>query len=175
MRNMSNRNIIILTATAALLTACGPKTQEYTSENGSVKAINVEGTDQWKILDANGKEPIADYDSMRVVERGEAGHPKTVVYYRGNERHQFQYYSTMQPYSEEHTVAGVKQGRWAYYHPNGNLWAETNFKNGVEDGPYRSMRENGAPNIIGNYTNGVRTGTWEIYDQSGNLVRTIEY
>lgn len=162
-------------AAVALFAACTPKTQEFAAEDGSAKAVNVIGTDQWTVYDASGKELMTDYDSMRVVELGEAGHPKTVVYYRGDERHQYQFYSSMQLYSEEHTANGVKQGHWVYYHPNGNVWAETTFKNGIEDGLYRSMRENGAPNIIGHYKDGVRTGTWEIYDQDGNMVRAIEY
>lgn len=169
----------IMTLTAVALTlltvACTAKTQEFSSADGAVTATVKVGTDKWKITDAQGKEPVADYDSMRVTEVGEDGHPMTVVYYRGNEQHIRQYYTNMQLRCEGMMVDGVREGHWVFYHYNGNIQSECTFVHGLEEGPYRVMRENGAPYYIGQYVGGKPTGTWEIYDPQGNFVGTKEY
>ena len=160
---------------AALTVACTPKTQEFAAADGSVTATVKVGTDQWKIVDAQGNEPMTDYDSMRVVEVGEDGHPMTVVYYKGNEQLWLQYYTNMQLRSEGRLVDGLREGRWVTYHSNGNVQSECNYVQGKEDGSYRVYRENGVPYYIGQYTDGKPTGTWEIYDALGNLAGTKEY
>lgn len=172
---MNTRNIITIAAATLLLTvACGAKTQHYNAADGSVSAT-LKGSDRWTITDASGQEPVTDYDSMRVTEVGTDGHPQTVVYYRGNEQHIRQYYSNMQLRCEGMTVNGLSEGSWVFYHSNGNVQSECTFLHGRENGPYRVMRENGAPYYIGQYTDGKPSGIWEIYDPDGNLVGTKEY
>lgn len=158
-----------------LLAACGGQTTEFQSADGSATATHHNGTDRWTIADAAGNEPVADYDSMRVVEVGEDGHPMTVVYHKGEVCHWLQYYSTMQKRSEGETVGGVRQGRWVFYHPNGNVQSESHFVDGKPDGPYRVFRPNGAPYYIGTHRQGVAVGTWEFYDGEGNLAGTKVY
>ena len=170
------KSLFLPAAALALLSlACTAKTQQFSAADGSVKATVKVGTDQWKITDAQGLEPVADYDSMRVTEVGEDGHPMTVIYYRGNEQHLRQYYSNMQLRAEGVTVDGLRQGRWVFYHSNGNIQSECTFVNGREEGPYRVYRENGAPYYIGQYLNGQPVGTWEFYDPQGILAGTKEY
>lgn len=169
---------ITLAAAVALcliLNSCGGKTEKYTNHDGSVTATHNLANDTWLITDANGNEPVTDYDSMQVVEVSDDGHPMSVIYFRGNERHLRQYYSNMQVRCEGASVDGLRQGRWVYYHPDGNLQAEATYVAGLEEGPYRVYRENGAPYYIGQYKDGVPTGTWEVYDPEGNLVQKTEY
>ena len=170
------KKILYIGAVALLMTACNGsagKNQTFSTVDGSVTA-KVKG-DKWTITKADGTKVVDGYDSMRVVEVGENGHPMTVVYYTGNQQRWMQYYSTMQLRSDGLMVDGVREGRWVFYHPNGNLQCEATFIGGKEEGSYRVYRENGAPYYIGQYTNGVPTGIWEAYDLEGNLVEKTEY
>ena len=169
------KNIAMAVGMALLAMACTAKTNEYSAADGAVKATVKVGTDEWHITKADGTEVVPDYDSMRVMQTGDEGHPMTVVYYIGNRQHWLQYYSTMQLRSEGDMVGGQREGRWVYYHPNGNVQSECTFVAGQEDGPYRVYRENGRPYYLGQYTAGQRTGRWEVYDDMGVLVETKEY
>lgn len=166
---------MIFVAAALLAVACTAKTQRFEAADGSVTATVKVGTNEWKITKADGTEVVADYDSMRVVETGEDGHPMTVVYYSGNQQRWLQYFSTMQLRSEGTMVEGVREGRWVFYHPNGNIQCEATFIGGKEEGTYRVYRENGAPYYIGQYESGRPVGLWEVYDAEGNLVEKTEY
>ena len=157
-----------------MIVACNSKTQTFSAEDGSVKAtVNSKG--QWHITDADGREVVEDYDSMRVVQISEDGHPMTVCYYKDGEQTWLQYYSDMTKRSEGHMVDGCREGHWVFYHPNGSVQSECTFVGGLEEGPYKVFRENGIPYYIGQYTAGQRTGIWEVYDDLGNLAATKEY
>lgn len=160
-----------------MLTACNGRgrTETFSAADGSLTATHHVGTNQWSITDAQGREPVDGYDSMRVVEVSESGHPMTVVYYTGNQQRWLQYFSTMQLRSEGTMVDGKREGRWVFYHPNGLPQCEATFVAGKEQGTYRVYRDNGAPYYFGQYSNGVPTGVWEVYDQDGNLVEKTEY
>lgn len=167
----------ILFAAAMMLTACrgGGRTETFSAADGSMTAIHKVGTNEWSITDARGREPVDGYDSMRVVEVSEDGHPMTVVYYSGNEQRWLQYFSTMRLRSEGTMVDGKREGRWVFYHPNGLPQCEATFMAGKEEGAYRVYRDNGAPYYFGQYSGGEPTGEWEVYDQEGNLVERTAY
>ena len=170
------KKTIAILAAALLMAACGGnshKNARFSSADGSVNAQR--HGDQWTITDATGAEVVTGYDSMRVVEVGENGHPMTVIYYKGSEEHHLQYYSTMQLRSIGVFRDGHREGRWVYYHPNGVPQVEATFVNGKEEGPYRVLRDNGVPVYVGQYTEGRPSGMWEVYDQDGNLVEKTEY
>ena len=169
------RPLLALLLPTLLLCACNTKTQQYNSADGTVQATYNPAKSEWHIADSTGREPVEQYDSMRVTEVSEDGHPMTVIYYRGAEQHMRQYYSNMQLRGEGMRIDGLRQGRWVYYHPNGNLQVETNYVDGKEEGPYRVYRESGAPYYIGQYQHGEPTGLWEVYDPQGNLVERTEY
>ena len=169
------KNIFILLAAVLILAACENKKTEYTGAEGSAKAIHDEKTGQWTILGPDGKEPVTGYDSMRVVEVSEDGHPMTICYFTGNRHTWLQYYSTMSPRSKGEMVDGLREGKWLFYYPDGTIQTEASFVAGREEGPYRVFRENGVPFYIGQYKNGVRTGIWEVYDEEGNLVEKREF
>ena len=175
---MMKRIPLYLIAVVLMLTACNgrqSRTETFSAADGSVTATHKVGTDEWTIAKADGSEVVADYDSMRVVEVSESGHPMTVVYYTGNQQRWLQYFSTMQLRSEGTLVDGVREGRWVFYHPNGNIQCEATFIGGKEEGTYRVYRDNGAPYYIGQYESGRPVGLWEVYDAEGNLVEKTEY
>lgn len=167
--------LIITLGAVLMLAACKGHTETFSAADGSLTATHNVRTDKWSITDAQGHEPVVEYDSMRVVEAGEDGHPMTVVYYTGNQQRWLQYFSTMQLRSEGTMVDGVREGRWVFYHPNGNIQCEATFIGGKEEGAYRVYRENGAPYYFGQYSGGQPVGLWEVYDQDGNLVEKTEY
>lgn len=164
--------VLLLTATAV---ACNGKTQEYSSADGTVQAVYQERSQSWTIKGPDGREVVTGYDSMRVAEVSDDGHPMSVVYYTGNRQHWLQYYSSMQLRCEGEIVNGLREGRWVYYHPNGIVQSECTYVGGKEEGQYRVMRENGVPYYIGQYSHGQRVGTWEVYDENGQLVEKREY
>ena len=170
---MMKRITIILAVVALLATSCGAKKGEKQVFEGSA-ATAVLDKDQWTITDANGNELVTDYDSMRVVELGEDGHPATVIYFKQGRQTCLQFYSNMALRGRGDIVDGQREGMWQYYFANGTLQAEATFVAGLEDGPYRVYRENGVPYYIGQYKNGARVGTWEVYDPAGNLVEKME-
>lgn len=168
----------LLVAAALLTAACsgrGGRTETFSAADGSVTATHNLRSGAWSITDAQGNEPVADYDSMRVVEVSEDGHPMTVVYYSGNQQRWLQYFSSMQLRSEGTMVDGQREGRWVFYHPNGLPQCEATFVGGKEEGTYRVYRDNGAPYYIGQYESGRPVGLWEVYDAEGNLVEKTEY
>ena len=176
---MMKHTIYIVTLAATLmLSGCHAKshnTQTFSASDGSVTATFKEGSNEWHITKADGSEVVDGYDSMRVVEVSESGHPMTVVYYTGNQQRWLQYYSTMHLRSEGTMVDGRREGRWVFYHPNGLIQCEATFINGKEEGSYRVYRDNGTPYYIGQYADGKPVGIWEVYDQQGNLVEKTEY
>lgn len=165
---------IIAIFAALTMAACGQQVQTFSAADGSVSATLKKGN-QWSIKGPDGREVVADCDSMRVVEVSEDGHPMTVCYYRGKEQIWLQYYSTMVKRSEGSIVDGRREGRWTYYHPDGSVQSECTFVGGVEEGPYKVFREGGIPYYIGQYSHGERTGTWEVYNNDGTLAATKEY
>ena len=161
-----------------LLAGCHAKQkgiQTFSAADGSITATVKKSTNEWSITRADGSEVVSGYDSMRVVEIGEDGHPMTVVYHTGNQQRWLQYYSTMRLRSEGTMVDGRREGRWVFYHPNGVVQCEATFIAGKEEGSYRVYRDNGAPYYIGQYTDGKPCGIWEVYDPQGNLVEKTEY
>ena len=168
----------ILTATlmmATIMAGCANHKQEYKAADGSACAVLDERSGKWTITGADGREVVTDYDSMRVTEVGEDGHPMTIVYYKANRETLIQYYSSMTMRARGDLADGKRDGLWQFFFEDGSLQAEASYVDGREDGPYRVLRENGVPYYIGQYSAGARTGTWEIYDPEGNLSQKIEY
>lgn len=172
---MMKKLVIVAIASFLTFAACHSKTQEFKAADGSVRATVTIGGDDWHITDANGNEVVTDYDSMRVVEIGEDGHPMTICYHHGDEEIWLQYYSTMVLRSRGNTRNGVREGLWTYYYANGTKQAQSTFVGGMEEGEYVVYRENGIPYYRGTYHAGQRTGTWEVYDPDGNIVETKKY
>jgi len=168
------RKILILTLVlATVVVGCTSKKEEYKSADGAVTAVH--RGERWTITGADGREVVEGYDSMRVAEVGEDGHPMTILYYKGDVQTVIQYYATMELRCRGELKDGKREGLWQYWYENGNLQAEATYVGGREDGDYRVWREDGTPYYLGRYSNGARTGVWEVYDKDGNLVERREY
>jgi antitoxin component YwqK of YwqJK toxin-antitoxin module len=53
-----------------------------------------------------------------------------------------------------------KVGTWKWFHRNGNLGREGNYRDGKQEGPYRSFDEQGRPLVVGQYANDLEEGRW---------------
>lgn len=109
------------------------------------------------------------YDSLLVQEMSTLNLPVEVVGHRGDSAWVFRFYEDFLPQSTGLLVGGKRQGKWQFFYPNGQVQVEAIYRAGVEDGAYRSYRENGVPYFLGLYIGGQRAGIWEFYDQEGNL------
>ena len=53
-------------------------------------------------------------------------------------------------------------------------WSQVSYDAGVENGTYHTYHPNGEPAIEGAYLRGERTGTWRFYSPEGVLLDTRE-
>lgn len=68
-----------------------------------------------------------------------------------------------------------KNGQWQYFYPDGTLWSEAEYVDGIENGNKAVYYENGTIYYQGTMKNGERTGEWQFYSTDGNLEETINY
>ena len=133
------------------------------------------GTD-WHFNKADGSELYTGpSDSLKVVEMTENQMPGTIYYYSSDSIRVFQFFEDFSLRSTGTIRNKLLDGRWKYYHPNGNLQLEALYIEGKENGVYCSYRENGIPYFRGIYINGVRAGIWVFYDDHGNLSGTKNF
>jgi antitoxin component YwqK of YwqJK toxin-antitoxin module len=62
---------------------------------------------------------------------------------------------------------GEKNGLWKSYYPNGNVWSEGEFKDGLDHGIRKAYYENGQKRFEGKYENGRKRGMWIFWDENG--------
>ncbi len=77
-----------------------------------------------------------------------------------------------------YTVENLKEGRrdsvCTSYYPNGQLWSEEHYRNGIQVGEEKAYQENGYPYYIGHYDNfGNCCGTWKFYNNKGELDKSV--
>jgi len=72
-------------------------------------------------------------------------------------------------------VAGRRQGECQSFYPNGKLWSDDFFAAGLLNGATTSYYDNGQKRYEGVCSKGKPVGTWKYYDNTGKLLRTIDY
>ena len=101
--------------------------------------------------------------------------------------------------SEEHYLAGLKEGTWKVYYPEGNVAEEITYHSGLRDGPWiqyftdGSVKQsasyvadqleglfvihhlNGNVEVSGTYFHDNKNGTWVYLSQLGELEKREEY
>lgn len=109
------------------------------------------------------------------------GKPKDVQYIAGEgdnsyvAREIFYYQNGQKKMEGSYNKEGKKNGKWIYWREDGKIWSEGYFKDGKDDGLRTTWHENGQKHYVGKYNNGTRVGTWKFYDESGKLVKEIDY
>ncbi len=90
---------------------------------------------------------------------------REVIYYENGNMKMDGYYNS----------DGKKHGKWTYWREDGKKWSEGYFTDGKDDKMRRTWHENGAKHYEGRYDKGTRVGKWKFYDESGKMVKEIDY
>ena len=78
--------------------------------------------------------------------------------------------------AEGHYVNNKKHGVWReYYDSNGGLMIEEAYLNGVKHGRFASFHPNGQILSEGEFQYGSREGCFKVYDENGTHVRNIVF
>jgi len=64
----------------------------------------------------------------------------------------------------------IKDGKWTYWHENGQKNREENYKNGVLDGIQKWWHENGQIFLKGNFKDDKPDGKYKEWDENGQIV-----
>lgn len=78
-----------------------------------------------------------------------------------------EYYPDGQKFAEGKYVGGVMEGKWNYWHPNGEDCKTITFKKGKPDGTFEVRRADGTLESKQSFKNGIRDGEWITYYVDG--------
>lgn len=115
-----------------------------------------------------------------VVEKYDTGQLKTIKYYKGDKTEnslvkEIQYY----PNGKKAYVKTFKNkqphGEWMFWHSNGKLWSQGEYKMGLRVGLSEVYHKNGQLFFSGLYKNGKKHGTWIFYNENGELENKQEF
>lgn len=114
-----------------------------------------------------------------IVEQYDNGDPKIVKYFDKNGDNQqlikeIHYYEDGKKKLEGSYKNTKRDGEWTSWYTNGNVWSQSNYSNGIENGLYTVHHENGKKYYEGNYKEGNRVGKWTFWDISGKA-SVIDY
>ncbi|MCX6245586.1 MAG: hypothetical protein NTU98_12900 [Bacteroidetes bacterium] len=120
------------------------------------------------------------HETKIMVETYPDGSPKRECVYKGkDETREMIKETTWYPGRKLQMVgeykANKRDGHWIYYYQNGNIWSEGYFREGKSDGKRITHYENGNVFYEGTYDKDRRVGVWKFYDESGKLVKTLDY
>lgn len=71
--------------------------------------------------------------------------------------------------------AGIKQGTYQKYFPDGKIMTEGFYLDGLLDGEFVSYYPDGNIQLRGNHRKGMQVGNWEYFDEEGSLLTEDEY
>ncbi|MFA5781324.1 MAG: hypothetical protein WC868_03545 [Bacteroidales bacterium] len=108
------------------------------------------------------------------------GFPKIEKYYRGESANkemvkEVRYYSNHRKELEGNYKNSKRNGNWIYYYKNGNKWSEGSFVDGLDDSKRTVYFENGQKRYEGYYNKGNQSGIWKFWDESGKLLKEVDY
>ena len=78
-----------------------------------------------------------------------------------------EFYPNGEKFAEGQYKSGRQEGTWTYWHDNGQECRQVAYKNGQPDGGWDVHNPDGAVIAKRSYKNGRRDGTWAVYDDSG--------
>ena len=83
-------------------------------------------------------------------------------------------YSQGKVYIVENLKDGNRDSVCTAYYPNGQLWSEEHYRNGVQIGEEKAYQENGYPSYVGHYDDrGNCCGIWRYYNEKGELEKSV--
>ncbi len=105
------------------------------------------------------------------------GTPKVVGIYSGKiKTMEIKYYENGQKETEGcYTEKLERQGKWTAWFESGKIWSECEYKNGLKEGKSSVYYENGQKRYEGNYQNDTTIGLWKFWNESGTLLKEMNY
>jgi antitoxin component YwqK of YwqJK toxin-antitoxin module len=88
------------------------------------------------------------------------------------ENGQLRYERQIARYSDDHFVA---DGFYREFYPNGEKFAEGQYKNGHQDGKWTYWHDNGKVQRVVEYSNGQPDGSWDVLNPEGYVVAKRAY
>jgi antitoxin component YwqK of YwqJK toxin-antitoxin module len=78
-----------------------------------------------------------------------------------------EFYPNGEKFAEGQYKDGHQEGTWTYWHENGKEQRVVNYKNGQPDGTWDVLNAEGAVVAKRGFKDGKRDGTWVVYDKTG--------
>ena len=72
-------------------------------------------------------------------------------------------------------VAGLREGRWEFFDPQGHLLSMQTFSQGVPQGRYELFHINGSIRKEGDLVDGKQQGEWRTYDLEGQVLHIQQF
>ena len=70
---------------------------------------------------------------------------------------------------------GLKEGKWVWWHTNGNRHKVGYYPRSVEDSLWQWWHVNGNLKMRGNYKNSIKQGRWNEWNDEGVLISSSSY
>jgi len=107
------------------------------------------------------------------------GSPKIVKYFDEGEKgrilvKEIHYYADGKKKLEGSYKNTQRDGLWTSWYANGNIWSQSEYTDGIENGLYVVYHENGSKYYEGHYKKGNRVGKWTFWDLGGKK-STLNY
>ena len=108
------------------------------------------------------------------------GSPKRVCVYLGKGEHkqlimETFYYKNKKIQVEGEFKNAQRNGKWTYYYESGIVWSSGFFKKGKNDGKRVTYFPNGKIRYEAFYREGNNVGIWNFYDETGKLVKSVDF
>ena len=126
-----------------------------------------------KVPAATERKPFSIEGAVQQVTKSfPDGSVKSAVYLNEQSQQKIaevEFHANGQAKIDKRFVNDTLQGEsWCYYE-DGKPWSLNTFKNGLNDGPYKTWHENGQIYIQGQYEKGLKSGEWFTYFANGGL------
>lgn len=167
----------LVTLCAAML-VCAALSVAALAANESATSGKIEPYDYQKnpiFLDEPEAPPPASRVEKRVdsgkYDDGQVRYEREIVRYSDNhfvaDGYYREFYPNGQKFAEGQYKNGRQEGTWTYWYDNGQINRKANYKNGQPDGSWEIYNTDGAIIAKRGFKNGRRDGTWVVYDDTG--------
>lgn len=107
------------------------------------------------------------------------GTSKLAQYYKSEAKEilvkEIHYYEDGQKKMEGSYNDGNRDGQWSYWYPDGKLWSQAVYTDGIDNGLKTVWHETGEKYYEGETSNGKRVGIWKFWDTDGTFIKEIDY
>ena len=118
--------------------------------------------------------------TQKIISSYPDGTPSKIEFYKWHGDNEVlikhvRYYQNGEKMEEGSFLNDNRNGKWTYWHPNGNIWSIGYYKEGIRDGATEVYFKSGKEQYTGYYTNGDASGKWTFWDGEGIKVKEVYY